>query len=661
MKRIIIIFLITLIILTLFLILFIHLNRDKIAHGITNAIKEATGQPLHTETIPELSFFPMPGIVLGKSTWGNPKTDKLSLSVTQCSFKISLFQLLSGNIAINEIFLEEPIITINYKNNSTPSKNSEAMFTETVSNKDISFPSITIASLTIKNGTILFYNNYRQLTIKELNVSAHDIKQEHLGKIDLSAFVSVQPENIAFSIQCNTSILPEINSIILKSFTTHIMPNKGLPFTTPIKISGKVRYLFNKKLLENMDLKADLKNFTATTKGSINLDDVSGDISIVANGSLKQLAQDVGVVFVTPERKALEKFSITAMCTLRNRAIQTKNLNILLDDSKITGNLAIDLPKKIEGTLAITTINLDHYVPMSIAQHNPIEKIIQSAPTKLPTKPTTIPKSSQQNFPDLNLTLIADTITMAKLRLQSFNSKLAGTNNTYHLNPCSFIFYESQVSVNGTAQNLNTQPSYNINITTTNINIASLIHDLNLSKAAVVRQGSIQISAAMDSYGKNIEQVKHTLNGNAKINGKNIVIHFEAIPKAVAELTNLGKQTFTELNSNIQAKNGTLTLHKFILVGKPASASAKGFIILPNNSIKIHADIALNNTIIPVHIYGNLMHPSYGVDSIKIIQDAVKTMLNTGEKNIINTILPKNTKKNIHNATEKLFHKIFGK
>lgn len=675
MKKFFIILFIIIILLIVGITIFVYTNKDKVTVAISKAVESATGQPLYTESIPSLSFFPTPGIELGKSSWGNPKTDEISVSVLKCIFRFSLLKLFSGNIAIDEISLDEPTIIIQ-KGNAQKKKvqptNTTSSSNSTVPQKKnektpFQLPQINISSFTIKDGTLKFIDGRKQIVLNNLQLSAKNIYPQNTGKISIHTQASFQPENISFIIEGNTSIIPDRDILSIEHIKCTINPKSGLKIIAPITMTGTGSYLFDKHLLEKYDIQVTLDQFKINANGSIELNKLQGTTIVNASGSLKKLANALGIMLITPETKALENFSAQSTLDINGQYIQLTDLKVMVDDSQVTGEIALNLPNKLSGNLALTSINLNQYLPISLANHTPVTKMLTQPSTANISQNTLTDTQQQQqapiatsSLPTLDVKVTADNITVSKLHIDKLSSQLQGTPSNYILDPCTFIFYESPVSIKGKGNLAIPKPRYEAVITSSHINLASLLTDI--SKTAVIRKGIIDLSAQIAATGSNSAELKQTLNGNATVNGKDIIIQFGALPIQSPELSQLSQQTFTELDGKLKAINGTVNIEQFILKGTPAAAAVTGSILLPNNTMKVNVDIAIRDTVIPLYIYGDLSNPSYQVDPARLLQGAVTKILNKKEKDIFNKIpFPQNAKESIQDTAEKVFNKIFGR
>lgn len=668
MKKFFIILFVVIILLISGIVIFIYTNKDKITLAISKAVESATGQPLYTDSIPSLSFFPTPGIELGKSSWGNPDTNDISVSLTKCIFRISLLKLFTGSIAIDEIFFEQPSIIIQKKNAQNKKIQSTAEVTSTNAtnpqeNKKALFqlPEISISSVIIKDGILKFLDGRKQIILTGLQLSAKNIYPQSIGKISIHTEALFQPENISFVTEGDVSIILDKNILSIEHIKCTINPKIGLAVSNPIAIVGNGRYLFDKNLLEKSNIQVTLDQFEINANGSLELNKLQGTAIINASGSLKKLASTLGMMIITPGTKAFENFSAQSKIQINEQDIRLTDLKIIFDDSQVTGKLALNLPNKLAGNLSITTINLDQYIPISFAKHTPVTKNLTQTPSVTNSQHTV--KNTQQqtissSLPKLDIQLTADSIIISKLHIEKLNIQIHGNPSNYVLDPCTFIFYESPISIKGKGNLATSNPRYEATITGSHINLTSLLRDI--AKTDIVKKGTVSLSAEITTTGSNSTQLKQTLNGNAMIEGKDI--KFGALPIQSPELTRISQQTFTELNGKLKAVNGTINIEQFILKGTPVAAAANGSILLPNNTMKVNIDIAMKDTVIPLYIYGDLSNPSYRVDPTKLLQGAITKILNKKEKDVFDKLpLPQNTKESIQDTAEKVFNKIFGR
>ncbi|MDR2745625.1 MAG: AsmA family protein, partial [Desulfovibrio sp.] len=87
-----------------------RIDADFIVKRIAGITEQATGKALLCETTPDISVFP-PGISLGKARWGEISEGRgMAATIKSGMIVLELTPLLSGNVVVREIRLDNPVV-----------------------------------------------------------------------------------------------------------------------------------------------------------------------------------------------------------------------------------------------------------------------------------------------------------------------------------------------------------------------------------------------------------------------------------------------------------------------------------------------------------------------------------------------------------------------
>lgn len=89
-----------------------RIDTQFVVNQIADATAKATGKPLVFASAPSLSLLP-PGVKFGQAGWGEIKDGQgLAVSVKSGMVELELAPLLSGNLVVREVRLDNPVLEV---------------------------------------------------------------------------------------------------------------------------------------------------------------------------------------------------------------------------------------------------------------------------------------------------------------------------------------------------------------------------------------------------------------------------------------------------------------------------------------------------------------------------------------------------------------------
>ena len=89
-----------------------RIDTQFVGNQIADATAKATGKPLVFASAPSLSLLP-PGVKFGQAGWGEIKDGQgLAVSVKSGMVELELAPLLSGNLVVREVRLDNPVLEV---------------------------------------------------------------------------------------------------------------------------------------------------------------------------------------------------------------------------------------------------------------------------------------------------------------------------------------------------------------------------------------------------------------------------------------------------------------------------------------------------------------------------------------------------------------------
>jgi len=433
----------------------------------------------------------------------------------------------------------------------------------------------------------------------------------------------------------------------------------------------------------NLDLSADittnLKQQTLTLanliveahdlliNGDINVSKLMSDNPAYAGNidikpfNLRQLAKQIAIELpIMADDSTLELVQINSEFEGSTTSINAKSLNVTLDQSKLSGNLAINdfSNPAINFKLALDEIDADRYLP-------PTEDNSQASPTDSSAKTTAAPPAaaaaagaSQLPLETLRQINAKGVLDIGKLKISGTHSEnihieLNAANGDIKLKPMSANLYQGQyqgnVSLDARGKTLKLAIDENLK----GVQAGPLLLDLTGEDKI---SGVANASAKLTGNGATVEQIKQSLSGNGDfsftdgaLKGINIA---ESIRKAKATLSgqkfaesDAPVQTdFSALSGSFKATNGLIDNQDLLAMSPLLRINGAGSVDLPKNSMDYTVNVSivssstgqggedltdLKGLTIPVKLRGALDKPSISVDLASIFKDQASKELKT--------------------------------
>ncbi|MBF1572850.1 MAG: translocation/assembly module TamB domain-containing protein [Prevotella sp.] len=238
----------------LYLLLVILLHIPAVKTCIGNTASNALAQKLGTKVeIQEINLGFLNRIILDGITIYDQQQQKL-LTSSRASIKVNLLSLLQGKVSISSAQLFGA--TANTYRQTAQSKPNYQFVLDSLASKEPQKESkldVTIGSLIIRNGTLIYHQNDAPKTIGQLNL-------KHLHITNLSAHILINTlTNDSLNLQIKRLALDEASGVHLNALTTKLQANKrdahlnylniDMPGTCIRIKDGSAHYQFENKQL----------------------------------------------------------------------------------------------------------------------------------------------------------------------------------------------------------------------------------------------------------------------------------------------------------------------------------------------------------------------------------------------------------------------------
>jgi AsmA protein len=412
------------------------------------------------------------------------------------------------------------------------------------------------------------------------------------------------------------------------------------------------------KLL-NLSLQAVDLNVT----GNIEASQIKSDAIVNANlniaetnlrNLMKQLKVDLPAM---SDNTTLTKFaaSLGVQFVSKTQAFKVSNLNLKLDDSKLTGKAAIsqfDAPN-ISYDLALDKININRYLPPKQEQ--------TATPTSTAEEDTKIelPVELLRKL-TMNGTINVGSATYDKLKPTNIVMTTKSANGNIQINPLKANIFKTNILVNAGLDVRGKVPKYSVKTNTKNLPIGELL--VAVADTDIL-SGKGMMNADIATAGERVSEFKKNLNGNAAVDLKDGAVKgfnlAQIIRDAKAKIGGTSTTTtdkeaktdFSSLVAQVTIKNGIVTTKKLAAQAPFMRINGSGTVDLPKEKLnylvqtKIVAsdkgqggeDLKdLNGLTIPVKLKGNLMDPSISLDLESLVSQKAKAEIEKKKEEVVN-------------------------
>ena len=414
---------------------------------------------------------------------------------------------------------------------------------------------------------------------------------------------------------------------------------------------------------------------------------------MLAQFNARKLAGDLGITLpAMQDANALAKLGFNTDVYVSKQAARLDNLNIVLDGSQLTGQVAVNdfESQAIVFKLNLDKINVDRYLPPKSTQPDTDQ---QSVPAPEAEKGTDIGNKGEANNAASEVVELIPVETIRKLNINGvFNIgemlvnglkakdvkfTVKGKDGLVDARPSIGKFYAGNISAGLTVDARKQQPTLKINNKVANIAIEPLLKEL-LEKTYI--SGTANMNTNLTSQGATEKAIFTTLNGEITANFLDGAIYGVNIPKMIRDglLTLKGqavdkeavnKTDFSELNMLSKVKNGVVTTEKLELKSPLIRILGSGTLDLNTKKIEYRTRVKLVDTLkgqggdaptdltgipIPLLITGTLDKIRYELDTKAAMQEVFKTKVGKQSKQKAKAAFDKNKGKVMDKLNKKL-------
>jgi AsmA protein len=258
------------------------------------------------------------------------------------------------------------------------------------------------------------------------------------------------------------------------------------------------------------------------------------------------------------------KTDLQGRLTLAPDQIKVANLNLAVDDSRLTGSLDVKnfASPAIQFDLTLDQIDIDRYLP-------PAEKKPAAAAPAAPAQPVALPLATLRGL-DIKGKFRVQKLKAMNLRSTDALVQITAKNGLINLGPNQAKLYSGSYNGQTSLDVRGKIPQLALNESLTGVQLAPLLKDAyNLD----VFHGAANLGAKLTAQGFDAGQVTSSLNGNANVSikdgtlkGADLKKMVDAVNAAIADrsIQNLkelvpaksDETKFTQLGATAQIRNG---------------------------------------------------------------------------------------------------------
>lgn len=366
--------------------------------------------------------------------------------------------------------------------------------------------------------------------------------------------------------------------------------------------------------------------------------------------NLRKLANDMNIELpAMADKSTLENVELRAELEGSTASVNAKDLNLTLDQSKLTGQFAVNNFNNpgFNFNLKLDQIDLDRYLPpVEEGEAKPAASPASQAaggPSQLPLE--TLRQINAKGKIDIGK------MTASGLTSQNIHVTINAENGLVKLTPMRADLYQGQYNGNVSLDARGDKLNLAIDESVKGVQAEPLLKDMT-GEAKIT--GTANASAKLSGTGATVDEIKQTLSGSGgfsftdgALKGINIA---DAIRKAKAALSgqkpaesDAPVQTdFSTLSGTFTANKGVIDNQDLALKSPLLRINGAGQASLPKETIDYSLKVAVVGTIagqggkelaelkgltIPVKITGTFNNPKPSVDLASMVKDKAKEEL----------------------------------
>ena len=365
----------------------------------------------------------------------------------------------------------------------------------------------------------------------------------------------------------------------------------------------------------------------------------------VAPVDARRLLARLAVATPTADRSVLRKVAARSEFRGNSQQLILDKLDLRLDDSRVTGSLAVRNFSKPTYTfdLKLDQIDLDRYLPPATS---PAQASKGKAAAVAPgAAPVALPISTLRAL-DVDGQAAIGKLKAFGLRAADALIKIKAKNGLLTFGPNKAVFYKGRYDGTTVVDVRARAPQYRMNEQMSGLDLKPFLKDADIYDKL---SGKGNLTLDLQARGFDADGIMNTLSGktvlavtSGKIEGVNLqklindarTKYNQLRGKSVPVLPDASDSTvFKSLTATANITNGIATNNDLKLDGANLRATGKGTVNLPKQTIKYRLIVNVTEEAggrgsnVPVDISGNVAEPSYSVAWNEVLKEQAQKAL----------------------------------
>jgi len=635
---------------------------------ITTAVQDATGRELNIDGDLSLSLFPWLGLSLGETRLSNAAGDGIKkdfIRVESVDINVKLLPLLQQRIEMKTLHLRGLRVNLSRavdgRSNwndllATPPTDDIRQPAKSPAEESEAKPVLALAvgGINIEDAHIVWDDRQagQRIEIDRLFLRTGSIAPGIPIDIELRARLGMSEPALQIPIELKGRLTFDLSAQRYRLDGLDVSLNvqsERLPVSPlNIRLRGNMDADIAQQRVQLAGLQLQTLGLTANAELNIHnilsMPQAEGQLSLVGF-SPRELTKRLAIELPeSTDAPVLNKAALSLDFTGSADAINVSRLDIVLDDSRLTGNLSAEnfSQPAVRFDLTLDDMDVDRYLPSATESPPP-------APTAAAAENPQLPLDLLRGL-DVKGKLRAGKIKLANARLADIVLGVTAKGGTIQLLPLQADLYKGQYRGHMVFDVREDIPGISADEKISAVQIGPLLKDiLGDDKAS----GTVNLAAKITTIGITPDVISKNLNGTASFDlsdgaikgvnlGQMIREAYAKIKKKPAPEKTDNQTDFAQMSGSVTMRNGVVDNQDLQIKSPMLRVTGKGAVDLPKQRI----DYLLNTSIvetdqgqggkdvselkaltIPIKVSGTFVEPKFKLDLAPVLKAKAKTEL----------------------------------
>ena len=339
--------------------------------------------------------------------------------------------------------------------------------------------------------------------------------------------------------------------------------------------------------------------------------DFSGNIK-VAEFNLRKLAKQLNQALPeTADNNVLSKVSLKTGFSGNTDNLSLKDLLVNLDETQLKGDLAVAhfTQPAIKFGIGIDKINVDRYLPPPANDKQKKKTAPKTPETAAAGAATELPIETLRTL-NVSGDLLIGNLVISNARLSNVRLSVRAKEGDIKLDPIAANLYQGEYQGAVTLDAKGKVPRLAMNTSLQDVQIEPLLKDYTQQPESQLLGVASVTTEKLTAAGNSVEQLKHSLTGNARFQVKDGVLRGVDVRKTIEQAEVMlenkqfggqvkqgGETAFEKLKGTLDIKNGVVRNEDLVMTSPGFRVSGKGTLAnLHDNTIKYDLKVAVDET-----------------------------------------------------------------